>query len=69
MSWFYFKTNLADSRRQLEISYYCGAFMLKSHWHSSVNHQKDGLKIQDAACYFLQKFLGLYDDSTLIYQL
>lgn len=31
MGWFYFKTNLSDLRRQLEISYYCGAFMLKFH--------------------------------------
>lgn len=39
--------------------------MLKFHWHSSVNHQKDGLKVQEAACHFLQYFLGFYDDSNL----
>lgn len=66
--WFYFKTNLTASERQLESSDYFGALMLKFHWHSSVNHQKDGILVQDAACYCLHQFLGFYDDSTLITQ-
>lgn len=67
MGWIYFKTNLTASERQLENSCYYGTLMLQFHWHSSASHQKDGLIVQDAACYCLHQFF--YDNSTSINQL
>lgn len=66
MGWFYFKTNLIALQRQLENSYYCSAFRLKFHRQSSVNSQKDGLLVQEAACCCSHQFLGSSDNSTLV---